>query len=116
MLNKRILRYYISQNNTFLQFCIVHTYFSNVLNINLIICPLFITKDGNNSNIAKINIILSLYYCYLINEFIVETSGIMSRLFGYTSAVADRDTAAIEAFENKKIEAQGNYKYVMFKQ
>ncbi|XP_060868836.1 sorting nexin-4-like [Metopolophium dirhodum] len=38
-----------------------------------------------------------------------ETSGIMSRLFGYTAAAADRDTAAIEAFENKKIEAKANY-------
>lgn len=35
----------------------------------------------------------------------------MSRLFGYTAAVADRNTAAIEVFENKKIEAQVNYRY-----
>jgi len=33
----------------------------------------------------------------------------MSRLFGYTAAAADRDAAAIEAFENKKIEAKANY-------
>lgn len=33
----------------------------------------------------------------------------MSRLFGYTAAAVDRDTAAIEAFENKKIEAKANY-------
>uniref|UniRef100_A0A2S2PUG8 Sorting nexin-4 n=1 Tax=Schizaphis graminum TaxID=13262 RepID=A0A2S2PUG8_SCHGA len=38
-----------------------------------------------------------------------ETSGIMSRLFGYTAAAAERDTAAIEAYENKKIEARANY-------
>lgn len=36
----------------------------------------------------------------------------MSRLFGYTAAAADRDTAAIEAFENKKIEAKANYSLV----
>lgn len=40
---------------------------------------------------------------------ILETSGIMSRLFGYTAAAVDRDTAAIEAFEHKKIEAKANY-------
>lgn len=44
--------------------------------------------------------------------YILETSGIMSRLFGYTAAAADRDTAAIEAFEKKKIEAKENYWFV----
>jgi len=50
----------------------------------------------------------------LINKYIyvLETSGIMSRLFGYTAAAADRDTAAIEAFENKKVEAKTNYRFV----
>lgn len=33
----------------------------------------------------------------------------MSRLFGYTSAAVDRDAAALEAFENKKVEAKENY-------
>lgn len=33
----------------------------------------------------------------------------MSRLFGYSSAAVDRDAAALEAFENKKIEAKENY-------
>lgn len=37
----------------------------------------------------------------------------MSRLFGYTAAAVDRDTAAIEAFENKKIEAKENYWFVL---
>jgi len=45
----------------------------------------------------------------LIYNFVLETSGIMSRLFGYTAAAAERDTAAIEAYENKKIEAKANY-------
>lgn len=36
----------------------------------------------------------------------------MSRLFGYTSAAVERDAAAAEAFENKKIESQENYWYV----
>lgn len=36
----------------------------------------------------------------------------MSRLFGYTATAVDRDTAAIEAFENKKIEAKENYWFV----
>jgi len=36
----------------------------------------------------------------------------MSRLFGYTAAAADRDTASIEAFEIKKIEAKANYRLV----
>lgn len=43
---------------------------------------------------------------------VLETSGIMSRLFGYTATAVDRDTAAIEAFENKKIEAKENYWFV----
>lgn len=43
---------------------------------------------------------------------ILETSGVMSRLFGYTSAAVERDAAAVEAFENKKIETQANYWYV----
>ncbi|XP_050431709.1 sorting nexin-4-like [Adelges cooleyi] len=38
-----------------------------------------------------------------------ETSGIMSRLFGYTSSVAGRDAAAIEALENRRIEARTAY-------
>lgn len=45
-------------------------------------------------------------------KYVLETSGIMSRLFGYTAAAADRDTAAIEAFENKKMEASVNYRFV----
>ncbi|XP_050539265.1 sorting nexin-4-like [Daktulosphaira vitifoliae] len=38
-----------------------------------------------------------------------ETSGIMSRLFGYTSSAAGRDAAAIEALENRRIEAKSDY-------
>lgn len=36
----------------------------------------------------------------------------MSRLFGYTTAAANRDTTAIEVFENKKVEAKANYRLV----
>lgn len=36
----------------------------------------------------------------------------MSRLFGYTATAANRDTAAIEAFEHKKLEAQSSYWFV----
>lgn len=36
----------------------------------------------------------------------------MSRLFGYTATAVDRDTAAMEAFENKKVEAKENYWFV----
>lgn len=36
----------------------------------------------------------------------------MSRLFGYTATAVDRDAAAVEAFENKKIEAKANYWFV----
>lgn len=38
----------------------------------------------------------------------------MSRLFGYTAAAADRDTASKEAFENKKTEAKANYELVNY--
>lgn len=44
--------------------------------------------------------------------YVLDTSGIMSRLFGYTSAAVDRDAAAVEAFETKKIEAKENYWFV----
>lgn len=36
----------------------------------------------------------------------------MSRLFGYTAAAVDRDTAAKETFEIKKTEAKANYELV----
>lgn len=36
----------------------------------------------------------------------------MSRLFGYTVAAVERDAAAAEAFEKKKIEAKSNYWFV----